>query len=327
MNAALISVDWGSTTLRCALVSDKCKVLKQKASQQGILKTGGTAFADILHAEIQSWLGQFQGLRPVPIMMSGMIGSRQGWREAPYVDCPASIGALSRQLLQVDTAGTPLAGCDVRIVPGMVIPSYDELGQIPDVMRGEESQVLGALLDARKQSGIFVLPGTHSKWAFVDDGEIVDFETYMTGEVFSALLDATILGRLAEGQAYDHDNFVLGARLAIIQSDDLGLPGDLLNLVFSARARVLLGDMKPTGVHSYLSGLLIGAEVMSGLALVRLMAEEGNDDEHLHFIADEPLLSRYKTVAGLVGVPFSVVGGNPVARAHLELARAIGIVG
>jgi 2-dehydro-3-deoxygalactonokinase len=152
----------------------------------------------------------------------------------------------------------------------------------------------------------------------------------MTGEVYAALLDATIIGRLAEGDDFDQAGFEAGARMSIMSGDDSGRPGDLLKMMFSARTWVLAGEMKPTAVRSYLSGLLIGAEVVSGLSCARAIlqgSEQGNErEDHIFLLAEEPLLSRYKSVAALAGAAATIVAENPVAKAHMVIARHAGML-
>src|SRR5262249_54043851 len=126
----------------------------------------------------------------VPIILSGMIGSRQGWREAPYARCPAGADDLVEALVRFEHDGLALA-----LVPGL---SAENTG-MPDVMRGEETQIFGALALSGRDDGLFLLPGTHSKWANVSARRIMSFRTFMTGEVFGALKDHTILGRLMHG--------------------------------------------------------------------------------------------------------------------------------
>lgn len=323
MSAALISVDWGTTSLRCALVDNVGGLIAQNKSERGILKTDGVAFADILLEQIGSWLTQFSGDHRVPILMSGMIGSRQGWQEAAYLRCPATPIDLAQGLLTIDTSGTSLGRCALRIVPGM---DQVDINGAPDVMRGEETQVLGALLAAKIDDAAFVLPGTHSKWVVVKERRIETFRTFMTGEVYAALLDATILGRLAEGHADDPEGFQLGVETAIAMHDDKAGPGDLLSMVFSARSRVLLGGLNGASVRSYLSGLLIGAEIKSSQRFLGAYPSEETGGTDLYILSEQPLHDRYACAAALAGL--HVVRGvdTPVPVAHVEIARLAGLV-
>lgn len=322
----MISVDWGTTSLRCTLVGDNGVVLDQTKVERGILKTDGEPFSDILYAEIKTFLHRFGDGATVPVLMSGMIGSRQGWQEAAYLRCPASPQDLAQSLLRIGTANSPLAGCDVRIVPGMDITEDAESGALPDVMRGEETQVLGALLGAKLADGVFVLPGTHSKWVHVEAGTITRFRTFMTGEIYAALLSSTILGRLAESDINDEDGFALGVDTAARVAHRAS-PGDLLNMVFTARSRVLHGELEETAVRSYLSGLLIGAEISSGAGMDHEAST--NSTEHpfvVHIIGDDALQQRYMKAASRIGGTVTPAINNPVSIAHLAIARLAGIV-
>jgi 2-dehydro-3-deoxygalactonokinase len=137
--------------------------------------------------------------------MSGMIGSRQGWVEAPYVACPAGLEEVAAGLVR-----TPFAGADVSIVPGMESAS----GGMRDVMRGEETQVFGALAGLGLPGGRFVLPGTHSKWLLAEGGRIRSFSTYMTGEIYAACKGHTILGRLMQDGPFSASAFQRGVTAA-----------------------------------------------------------------------------------------------------------------
>jgi 2-dehydro-3-deoxygalactonokinase len=321
----LISVDWGTTSLRCALVGCDGAVLDLVRAERGILKTGGQSFEAVLHDEIKAWLPRFAGGVTVPVIMSGMIGSRQGWQEAAYLRCPASPQRLAQNLTRIDTTCSALASCDVRIVPGMDISDSDDLGSLPDVMRGEETQVFGALIAAELNEGVFVLPGTHSKWVLVEDRKITEFRTFMTGEVYAALLESTILGRLAENELDDDQGFALGVRTAA-QASGAG-PGQLLNIIFTARSRVLHGELEEKAVRSYLSGLLIGAEILSGVeSCFNAFEARQNDQISLHIIGDGALQERYLKAASLINFELKPAIDNPVPTAHLAIARLAKIV-
>ena len=182
-SAALIAVDWGTTHARAYRLDDAGSVLGVRAAPLGIGKLGDLAYPDALARLLGDWIDE-----PVPRIACGMVGSRQGWHEAPYVDCPASLAALSRGLVETGPGG-------IAIVPGLA--TRDAAG-VPDVMRGEETQILGAV-PADSPRTLVVLPGTHSKWASVERGVVRDFTTCMTGELHEALVRHTILGRLADG--------------------------------------------------------------------------------------------------------------------------------
>lgn len=322
----LISVDWGTTSLRCKLVDGDGTVLEQTHAERGILRSDGQPFADILLEQISEQMAGFADGVTVPVVMSGMIGSRQGWQEATYLRCPASPYDLAQGLSVIDTSGSPLARCDVRIVPGMDIGDDPAHGLLPDVMRGEETQVLGALLGAGRTDGVFVLPGTHSKWVNVEAGAITRFRTFMTGEVYAALLDATILGRLVEGEEDHEEGFARGIQTAASANTWAG-PGHMLNLFFTARSRVLHGELDETAVRGYLSGLLIGAEIQSGAEIARAGSEAGDDQPiAITIIGEDALQLRYATAVSMLGGRSEPAVGDPVPLAHLAIARLAGLV-
>jgi 2-dehydro-3-deoxygalactonokinase len=182
---ALIGVDWGTSAFRAVLLDAAGNILDRRSGPHGIMTVTDGDFARVLSTQIGEWLNRAR----VPVIMSGMIGSRQGWMEAPYVSAPAGLADLAAALLPV-----PLDAADVRIVPGVAVAATS----MRDVMRGEETQIFGALATSGATDGRFVLPGTHSKWVAVEGGRIAAFSTYMTGEIFAACRKHTILGRLME---------------------------------------------------------------------------------------------------------------------------------
>src|SRR5262249_11906232 len=182
---ALLAIDWGTTPARAYRLAANGAILDTKTAPLGIQAVTDRQFA----AALDTLLGEWRDER-APRIACGMIGSRQGWIEAPYVSCPVDLAGLGAHL-----ARTP--GAELAIVPGAIC--VDDSG-IPDVMRGEETQVAGALSSDRERM-LAVLPGTHSKWAIVEGGRLVAFATFMTGELFAVLLSHSILGRMADRTA------------------------------------------------------------------------------------------------------------------------------
>jgi len=249
--AAAVCVDWGTSSLRAYLMSAEGAVLDRIASPRGILTVEKTDYEGVLADLIGVWLIESG---PVPVLMAGMVGSRQGWVEAPYADCPAGLPEIAAAMATIDTRAMGAIG----VAPGVCALDRDGA---PDVMRGEETQILGALAAMGRADGVFVLPGTHSKWARVEAGRILSFATYMTGEVFAALKDHTILGRLMDAAAQENEaGFAEGVRAAA----RLERPGDLLHAIFMTRTLGLFDRLRPGQLADYLSGLLIGAELAAG---------------------------------------------------------------
>jgi 2-dehydro-3-deoxygalactonokinase len=236
----LIAVDWGTTSLRGALLDEAGKALEEKSAPLGILNVPNGDFAGTFAAQFADWMKA----TGVPCLISGMAGSRQGWAEAPYVACPAGPAELARHLHWIEPGR-------IAIVPGL----SDTTRDVPDVMRGEEVQIFGAMRLSGLSDGLFVLPGTHSKWATVRGGKVTGFRTFMTGEVYGLFARHSILARtLDAAAALDEAAFLRGLEQA-------GRGEGLLHDAFGVRALGLFGRLSPAESASYLSGLLIGEEI------------------------------------------------------------------
>jgi 2-dehydro-3-deoxygalactonokinase len=236
-----IAVDWGTTNRRAYSIDGSGKCADEFEDHKGVLSIPAGGFPDAV-GEIRQRLGD------KPLLLAGMVGSNRGWKEAPYVPCPAGLDDLAKALVW--------AGQREAIVPGVSYLKNDRA----DVMRGEEVQLLGAVAAGSVDpEGLVCHPGTHNKWATLKDGKINEFRTVMTGELFSLLKDHSILSDLLQGPVEANDAFKAAAREAISHE---ALPAEL----FSIRSRVLLGQAKKEDAPSYASGLLIGADVRVGLS-------------------------------------------------------------
>jgi 2-dehydro-3-deoxygalactonokinase len=273
----LVALDWGSSSLRAYLLGEGGTILDRRAEPWGILELPERDFRGAFDRITADWSTVSKAL---PAIASGMIGSAQGWVEAPYVDLPAGPEQLARRLVSVP-------GTALRVVPGLA-----QRGGSPDVMRGEETQIAGALAaDPSLADALVVLPGTHSKWVRLAGGRIREFTTYMTGELFSVLRAHSILGRLAKAGADERgpDNAAFARGVSAAQRS----AGGLGSLLFSARASVLVGDLPAESSLEYLSGLLIGDELRAGLAA-------GGPPAAL--IGDPVLCARYVVALEQIGV-------------------------
>lgn len=269
----MIGVDWGTTSFRAFRVGRDGTIRDRRASARGIMNVPDGRFGDTLRDEIGPWLA----LGEDQVLLSGMIGSRQGWKEAPYIPLPAGPGELARGLADI--------GFDwarVKLVPGL---SGVDASGVAEVMRGEETQVMGvpALL---RDGGIACLPGTHSKWVRVDGGRITGFTTHMTGEAFAALRGHTILGRMMRDGPADGAPFDAG----LSRSAE---PGGLLHHVFGVRALSLANRLPETDAPAYLSGILIGHEVRAALA--------GAPDKVVQIIGAPDLTALYARAIAAAG--------------------------
>jgi len=237
-----IAVDWGTTNRRAYLIDSSGKRSDEFEDGKGVLSVPSGGFPAAI-AEIREKLGD------KPLLLAGMVGSNRGWKEAPYVPCPAGIDEL--------VSGIVWAGEREAIVPGV---SYIGDGRA-DVMRGEEVQLLGGVAAGLVDSNALVChPGTHNKWTVLHQGKIQSFRTVMTGELFSLLKDHSILADLLKGPVEVDDVFKSAAKHAVFNES---LPAEL----FSIRASVLLGQMKKEHAPSFASGLLIGTDVRIGLTV------------------------------------------------------------
>ncbi|MBC5784327.1 2-dehydro-3-deoxygalactonokinase [Ramlibacter sp. USB13] len=289
----LIAVDWGTSSLRAARIAADGTVLEQRASQRGILTVPAGGFPGVLHEACGDWLEDPAAL----CLVSGMAGSRQGWVEAPYCPCPAGFGELAQALLWVEPRR-------IALVPGLSC----EADGVPDVMRGEEVQVFGAMALLGAQHGTFVLPGTHSKWVRVDAGRVQSFATCMSGEFYALLRQHSILARTLpqDDGALDEAAFVRGVQHA-------QRSGSLLHAAFSARTLSLFDRLDTPVAPSYLSGLVIGEEL-------RLQARDAGD---VVLVGSPQLTRRYAIALAALGRGSRALGAEATWRGLWALARSL----
>lgn len=236
----LIAIDWGTSSLRGALIAADGTVLEEQSHARGILTVPAGEFPTVFESLFGDWM------RPAGTrcLISGMAGSKQGWLEAPYCPCPAGRVEVGDAIVDIEPGR-------ISIVPGLC----DEHDGVPDVMRGEEVQIFGAMALADLSEGVFVLPGTHNKWVTVQKGRITGFRTFMTGEFYALLSQHSILGRMLDADApLDEAAFMQG----VMQADN---NQGVLHNAFGARTLPLFERMPRAEVASYLSGLLIGEEL------------------------------------------------------------------
>jgi 2-dehydro-3-deoxygalactonokinase len=281
----MIAVDWGTSSLRCYRLDAGGEMQESRSSAQGILNVPAGQFSRVLEEQIAGW-------NDAPIVMSGMVGSRQGWVEVPYVQCPAGFDEIAAGLKKIQWGGR-----SAWIVPGL---SCRDAAGVPDVMRGEETQILGAGAE-----GLVCLPGTHSKWVEVKNGRIEGFSTYMTGEAFAVLKQHSILGRMMEEGKADAAAFAEGVERS-------GAAGGLLHHLFGVRTRGLMGELDGAASTSYLSGILVGHELRVQGA------------RQFGILGAPELASLYQRAAVVLDMKATILDSTAVVRALARLGAMLG---
>jgi 2-dehydro-3-deoxygalactonokinase len=289
----LVALDWGTSSLRGALLADDGSVLEERSFARGILTVDKGGFKAVFESCFGDWM------QPGTLcLIAGMAGSQQGWMEAPYCPCPAGFTDIAAQLAWVEPGR-------IAIVPGL---SIDVKG-IPDVMRGEETQVFGALQLLGLTDARLVLPGTHSKWVTVTHQRITDFSTWMTGEFYALLRQHSILARTLPLTDTSHND------AAFEQGVAYALRGDgLLHTAFSARTLSLFKRMASDALPSYLSGLVIGEE---------LKCQRLKRGDSVVVVGSEALTQKYIQALNQLGVLAQCVGNEATWHGLRKIADTL----
>jgi len=273
----LLGIDWGTSNRRAYVLDPQGGLVRQHQDEVGILQVH-EGFEQSLKALMEAL-----ELESADVIMSGMVGSRSGWKEVPYLSTEHPLSRLGDALMPVETA---IPGTRVRIVPGY---RYVDPHGLPDVMRGEETQVLGAL-ESGASGGWFLLPGTHSKWAHADSGRMTEFMTFMTGELYSLMSQHGTLSKVISSQEPVQEAFAAGLRAA--------RQGGFTHTAFCCRAMVVTDMMPGDHAASYLSGLLIGTELFE---IVKKAGEAMSAP--VQVIGSAALSARYLSALELLGIP------------------------
>jgi 2-dehydro-3-deoxygalactonokinase len=296
--AVLLACDWGTTNLRAWTLDAAGEVVAERDFELGVSRLAPGEAQRRFEAEVRPALEA----QKLPAILCGMIGSNLGWTVAPYVDCPAGLEELARALTPVTARAWIVPGLRCRGIAGA-----------PDVMRGEETQLLGWLAGRPdRQAGRHVIchPGTHAKWTLVEDGRIVRFVTAMTGELFAVLSKHSVLK--SDASADDEAAFDEGLRAA-------GDGDALAARLFTARARVVGGQAPAQSTSSYLSGLLIGAEVASVPGLL------GERSQTVVLLGDPTLCHLYARALARRDVRTETFNGEAAATAGLFALHCMGV--
>ncbi len=290
-----IGIDWGTTSLRAARLDAQGGAVEERSCDRGILAVPAGGFPAALEAACGDWLRSDAGL----ILISGMAGSRQGWHEAAYLPCPAGFADVAAGLTWIETGR-------IAIVPGL----SREADGVPDVMRGEETQVFGALQVLDMAGGLLVLPGTHSKWVRVTAGRIEGFSTFMTGEFYALLRQHSILARTLppDDGPLDEPAFERGVHHAL-------QTGNLLHAAFSARTLSLFERLPAAALPSYLSGLVIGEELRS--------QDLRGHTTPIAIVGSSGLTTRYRMALRVLGMPSVAVGSEATWRGLSAIAQTL----
>lgn len=288
----IVALDWGTSSFRARLVAASGEVIQTISNNEGILASNGQ-FDEVLERNLNQLNGYEQGM---PVVMSGMIGSRNGWYEAAYTQLPCDAKSLSKGL-EVVSLNT---SHNIYIIPGLM-----KSGEVSDVIRGEETEIIGAIEHLNLTSASMIIPGTHSKVVDIEQGKIVDFKTYLTGELFHAICKSTILGSFGNEVNTSSPWFKQG----VIKGLNTQHGGELLNLLFTARSRVLVSDMPASESATFISGLLIGSEI-------------GASDYRrgtVWIMGNGKLPQAYQSALNVAGITCNIVPENIVVAGTLSI--------
>ena len=295
--AAFIAGDWGTSRLRLYLCEASGNVLARGEGEGASVPDCAGRFA----AAVAAW-DKAHG--QLPDVLAGMVGSTIGWREVPYLKCPAKPAAIADAALRFEAGGRAIA-----ILPGL---SCKGKTGAPDVMRGEETQILGALRlhpNLAKGRHVFCLPGTHAKWVVVGNGAVTQFQTALSGELFELLRRHSVLARDSADVDPQSAAFALGLDFARANRKT-----DLLHLLFSTRSRVVTGEMAKSDAGSYLSGLVLGKDIATAMALLEI-------DGPVQLICTPALAALYGKALATYDVKSAAIDGDRAALAGLVHAH------
>ncbi|WP_440983711.1 2-dehydro-3-deoxygalactonokinase, partial [Shinella sumterensis] len=290
-DAAYVAVDWGTSSFRLWLIGRDETVLAERRSGEGMTTAARTGFAAVL----QSHLAAISAPEDLPVLICGMAGAKQGWVEAGYLDTPAALSAIPAAAVRV-----PGVAADIRILPGLA----QRDAAAPDVMRGEETQLLGAAAELGNGDHLVCMPGTHSKWVRLSAGKVEGFSTFMTGELFDAIAKNTILSHaVADAGAIAPDNAAFRSAVTRMVAN----PALATSQMFSVRAGSLIAGLSPDDAKARLSGTLIGLEIAGALSLAA-------QDTPVTLVASGSLGMLYEQALAAAGLAPTVIDADAAVR-------------
>ncbi|MFZ1389799.1 MAG: 2-dehydro-3-deoxygalactonokinase [Thiolinea sp.] len=297
-----IAVDWGSSFVRVWAMSQNGQILAAHTSDQGAAKLRSDQFETTLLGLLQDWL---PATGSITVLICGMAGSRQGWQEAAYLPVPITLNS--------ELSPTPVATNDKRIQV-LILPGLKQLSP-PDVMRGEETQLLGFIQQTPDFNGVIALPGTHNKWVRLQNQQITHFNTCMSGELFQLFSDQSVLRHSVNSSDWDWAAFDAAALNALAE------PQGFMQRLFAIRASDLLKGTAPATARAGLSGDLLGLELCA-------MREAGfiQTDLPIVLIGSAKLVELYARALSLMGINAHIGAGetltvNGLAAAYQELNK------
>lgn len=296
-----VAVDWGTTNLRAWGIGENGAVLWEKSSPKGMGKLAREDYPAAL-AELIDGM-EPAGAGPLDVLICGMAGARQGWLEAPYLEAPTDLRSLLSGAVRPETGNARITAA--------ILPGVCQRNGADNVMRGEETQLLGLASLQPGYSGMVCMPGTHSKWAQLDGTRIEHFSTAMTGELFELLRTQSVLRHSLAGDQDGprrQEGFVTGAEMG------LGNPAQLLGTLFQVRAGALLSSRQPDWCAGFLSGLLIGTEIGSNRHLIGA--------EPVPLIGSPTLCALYAQVLAMAGARGTPMDATEIVLAGLKAARS-----
>lgn len=292
-----IAVDWGTSNLRAWGIDAAGDAAFSRSSPEGMGKLTRDQYPDVLTRLVGDVAGD-----ATDVLICGMAGARQGWLEAPYLDAPANLDRLAAAAVSPELPGA----LKPRILPGVCLRDAGA----EDVMRGEETQLLGLAAIGGGFSGLVVMPGTHSKWALLDGHRLTRFSSAMTGEIYEVLRTHSVLRHSLQGELEGPERDV-GFDAGLAQG--LDKPERLTATLFKVRAGSLLSGRSAPWCAGFLSGLLIGAEIGG--------QRDWIGDAEIPLVGSTGICTLYQKAFSSIGARSRIVDATDATLAGLKAAR------